>query len=88
MKPIWNDQDAYQLVHTKSDKKLSCSSVYRAIKIKRCYCEAREINEIPFQTIFIMRNDRAICILLSVTLSKQESFKIPEIHCNKMEGED
>ena len=60
MKPIWNDQDAYQLVQIKFDNNLSCSSVYRAIKIKCCYCEAREINEIPFQTIFMMMNNKAI----------------------------
>ena len=52
-------------------------------------CEAREINELPFQTIFMMMNNRVVLYTSLGNFNKAEkALRRLKSYCNRMERED
>ena len=52
-------------------------------------CEAREINELPFQTIFMMMNNRVVLYTSLSNFNKAEkALRRLKSYCNRMERED
>ena len=52
-------------------------------------CEAREINELPFQTIFMMMNNRVVLYTSLGNFDKAEkALRRLKSYCNRMERED
>ena len=52
-------------------------------------CEAREINELPFQTVFMMMNNRVVLYTSLGNFNKAEkALRRLKSYCNRMERED